>query len=66
MRQVRVMKAIEIDPSFAEAHFSRGRAYCVKKEYDKSWVDIKKAQDLGYEIPPEFLEDLRKASGREK
>ncbi len=59
-------KAIEIDPGFAEAYFSRGRAYCGEKEYDKSWEDIKKAQDLGYKIPPEFLEDLRKASGREK
>jgi len=31
-----------------------------------SWEDIKKAQNLGYKIPAEFLEDLRKASGREK
>jgi len=58
-------RALEIDPGFAEAYFSRGRAYYIEKEYDKSWEDIKKAQDLGYKIPAEFLEDLRKASGRQ-
>jgi tetratricopeptide (TPR) repeat protein len=58
-------RAVEIDPGFAEAYFSRGRAYYFEKEYDRSLEDIKKAQDLGYKIPPEFLEDLRKASGRQ-
>jgi hypothetical protein len=48
------------------AYFNRGRSYYFKKEYDKSWDDIRKAQDLGYKIPAEFLDDLRKASGREK
>jgi hypothetical protein len=41
-------------------------SYYYKKEYDKSWEDIKKAKDLGWRIPPEFLEELRKASGRQK
>jgi len=50
----------------ALAYGNRGRAYYFKKEYDKSWEDIKKAQALGYQIPSEFLDDLRKASGREK
>ena len=59
-------KALEIDPSFAEAHFSRGRAYYFQKEYDKSWEDIKRAQDLDYKIPAEFLDDLRKASGKNR
>ena len=58
-------KALEINPKFALAYFNRGRSYYFKKEYDKSWEDIKKAQDLGFKIPPEFLEDLRKASGRQ-
>ena len=57
-------KALEVDPKYAEAYISRGRAYYFRGEYDKSWEDIKRAQDLGYKIPPEFLEDLRKASGR--
>jgi hypothetical protein len=37
----------------------------MEKEYDKSWDDIKKAQALGYQIPPKSLDDLRKASGRQ-
>jgi len=28
--------------------------------------DVKKAQELGYQIPPEFIHDLRKASGRQE
>ncbi len=59
-------KALEIDPGLAEAYFNRGRTYYIEKKYDKSWEDIKKAQDLGYKIPPEFLQDLRKASGRQR
>ena len=59
-------KAIEIDPRYAGAYYNRGRVYYLKKEYDKSWNDINKVQELGSKIPPEFLDDLRKASGREK
>ena len=57
-------QSLEINPRYAEVYNSRGRVYYFKGEYDKSWEDIKKAQDLGYEIPAEFLVDLRKASGR--
>jgi len=58
-------KALEINPRDAGAYYRRGRCYYFKKEYDNSWNDIKKAQDLGLKIPPEFLDDLRKASGRQ-
>ncbi len=57
-------KSLEINPNYAEAYMNRGRAYYFKGEYDKSWEDIKGAQDLDYKIPPDLLEDLRKASGR--
>jgi hypothetical protein len=50
----------------AKAYYKRGIVYYVKKERDKSWQDVKKAQSLGYQIPPKFLEDLRKAPGRER
>jgi tetratricopeptide (TPR) repeat protein len=52
-------KSLEINPKYAEAYISRGRAYYFKGEYDKFGEDIKRAQDLGHKIPPEFLEDLR-------
>jgi tetratricopeptide (TPR) repeat protein len=58
-------KSLEINPKYAEAYISRGKAYYFKGEYDKSWEYIKRAQDLGYKIPLEFLEDLRKASGKQ-
>jgi hypothetical protein len=58
-------KVLEINPRDALAYYGRARSYYFKKEYDKSWDDIKKAQDLGYKVPPEFLDDLRKASARQ-
>ena len=59
-------KALEISPKYAEAYYNRGYTYYLKEEYEKSWEDINKAQDLGLKVPPKFLDDLRKASGREK
>jgi hypothetical protein len=49
------------------AYYSRGLTYYFKKEYDKSWDDITKAQDLDYQVPPEILEILeRLREGRSK
>lgn len=58
-------RALEINPRLAEAYFGRGRAYYIEKKYGQCWEDIKRAKDLGYKIPAQFLEDLRKASGRQ-
>jgi len=54
-------KALEINSRDAQVFYNRGLAY-----YFKFWEDIKMAQGLGYKIPPNFLDDLRKASGRQK
>ena len=54
-------KALEINPRYAKAYCNRGIAYYFKEEYEKSWKDVKKAQSLGYQIHPEFLDQLRKA-----
>jgi tetratricopeptide (TPR) repeat protein len=56
-------KSLQTNPEYAEAYISRGRGYYFRGEYDKSRKDIKMAQDLGYKIPAEFLDDLRRASG---
>jgi tetratricopeptide (TPR) repeat protein len=56
-------KALEINPRYALACYNRGIAYCFKGEYEKSWKDIEKAQSLGFVTRPEFVHDLRKASG---
>ena len=59
-------KSLEANQRDAGAYGHRARAYYFKKEYDKSWEDVKKAKELGFDIPADFLDDLRKASGREK
>ena len=59
-------KAIDIDPSYANAYNNRGISYFFRKEYEKAWDDVHKAQSLGHQVHPEFLNELREASGREK
>jgi tetratricopeptide (TPR) repeat protein len=58
-------KAIEIDPKFAEAYYDRGLAYYLMTEYDKSWADVHKAEELGYDLS-QLLDLLKQASGRNK
>ncbi len=59
-------KALEINPRDADAYVNRGVAYMSIGQYDKAWEDVDKAQDLGYKINPQFLKNLREASGRQK
>ena len=59
-------KAIEINPRLAMVYSNRGIAFFLKNDYEKAWDDVHKAQNLGFTVPPEFLKDLRQASGRQK
>ena len=59
-------KYLQMEAKDGNVYFARAIAYFYKKEYDKAWDDVHKAQALGVNIPSNFLEDLRKASGREK
>jgi tetratricopeptide (TPR) repeat protein len=56
-------KALDIDPKNARAYSNRGVAYHLKGAYDAAWEDVRKAQGLGFQVPEEFLMELRKASG---
>jgi hypothetical protein len=56
----------ELNPRDAKAYNHRGVAYFYIKEYDSAWSDVNKAQALGGRIHPKFLQDLQKASGRER
>ncbi|MHC4756904.1 MAG: tetratricopeptide repeat protein [Planctomycetota bacterium] len=56
-------KAIELNPRHAVAYTNRAVAYYCKGKYTKAWEDIYEAQSLGIQIHPEFLKDLREASG---
>lgn len=57
-------RAIGINPDLKEARYNRGVTYYMIKEYDKAWLDVHKAEGLGYAINIEFLNALKKASGR--
>ncbi len=57
-------QAIEIYPRYGAAYYARAKAYFQKGEYDKSWEDVYTAVGLGCETEPEFLKQLRQASGR--
>jgi tetratricopeptide (TPR) repeat protein len=59
-------RALELNPNYANAYYNRAVAFYQKKAFDRAWDDVKKTQSLGGNINPEFLEGLRKASGREK
>lgn len=58
-------KAVEIDPRSGLGYAGRAIAYYSLRDYGKAWGDVYKAQGLGFQIRPEFLKALRKASGRE-
>jgi len=59
-------KAIALDPTLADAYNNRGVAYYHKGAYKKAWADIHTAEQMGYKVNAQFLESLKKASGREK
>ena len=62
-------EAIKHKPGYAGAYYNRAAAYYYKKDYDKSWQDIHKAEQLGINIDAKFIdlvEKLKKSSGREQ
>jgi tetratricopeptide (TPR) repeat protein len=59
-------KAIEINPEFADAYYNRAITHYHRQEHDKARRDVQKAQSLGYRVPPEFLEALRKTPEKQR
>ncbi len=59
-------EAIKSQPNFAGFYYNRGIAYFYKKDYDKCWQDVHKAESLGYKFDHDFIVSLRKASGRKE
>ncbi len=59
-------RTIEIDPEYSAVYHNRAILYFYMKEYDKSWADVRKAESLGPVADPRFIQDLKKASGRDK
>ena len=59
-------RSLEIDPQAAETYMARAAIYFLQENYNKTWKDVHKAQDLGWQVFPEFLEELRRVSGRDR
>jgi hypothetical protein len=59
-------EAIKRNPKNTGAYYNRAVAYFYKKDYDRCWKDVHKAERLGYKFSPEFIKSLKQASGREK
>ena len=57
--------SIEINPGNAGAYHNRAVAYFLTQEYSKSWEDVYQLRRLGSDIPPQILQKLKAASGRE-
>lgn len=59
-------KALGINYRHLGARHNRAVAYFLTRQYDKSWDDILKLRELGADIHPEILKELKIVSGREK
>ena len=57
-------KAIAIKPNFGPAFRDRSAVYFGLQEYDKAWADVQKAKELGQTVNSDFLQALKKASGK--
>ena len=53
-------KAIDTKPNFAYAYSQLAQVQYHQKKYDEAWRNVKKAQELGLEPNPKFLEELKK------
>ena len=57
-------QTIWLDPMYTDAYCNRAEVYYRQHEYEKAWEDVHKAESLGHATDTEFLEKLKKASGR--
>ncbi len=56
-------RTIALSPQYAEAYYNRSLAYFLAGDYARAHSDLKKAEELGYQPNPQFLEMLRSAAG---
>jgi len=61
-------KALELDPNLGEVYVNLAVVNFKINDFAKSWANVNKAKELGADkfFDPVFLENLKKASGREK
>jgi len=56
-------QAIKIDPNFPIAHNNLGIAYMEKGDFAKATAHIDKALELGYQVAPQILDELKPYRG---
>ena len=56
-------KAIKINPNYIKAYNNRAHVFYDIKKYDRAWADVQKAEELGITVDPDFIEELKQASG---
>ncbi len=59
-------KILSIDPCNKDALYNRSLTYFNAADYDRAWNDINTMKALNYEINPDFLQDLKARSGKNK
>jgi tetratricopeptide (TPR) repeat protein len=59
-------KAIELGSQDARVYKDRAFLHWFYRDYEKAWADVNECERLGGKVDPEFLAELRKASGREE
>ena len=57
-------KAIENNAFYVKAYNNRELAYYKLEKYDKVWSDVHTVQAIGGTVDPDFIEELKKASGK--
>jgi tetratricopeptide (TPR) repeat protein len=55
-------QAIKIKPDYADAYYNRALAYYLMKDYGRAWRDVEKLEKLGYQVNPDFLQNLIESS----
>jgi tetratricopeptide (TPR) repeat protein len=58
------LKALEIVPDYIYAEERLARVYGKLGEFDKAWERVRKCLDSGIKFDTEFMDDLKKRSGR--
>ena len=52
--------AIATNPKLAQAYNNLAIVYYQLKEYNKAWINLQKAGELGYAVNPELMNALKK------
>ena len=55
-------RVLEIDSTYIQAMHNRAIALFYMGRYEEAWLDVRRLEQKGYKVHPEFLEALRKAS----